>query len=928
MLLKSMRSSRGFASISALALVASMCVVGLIGSGMSTSLLAVLPGGAWLASTVKGEIVLADGASGNGVARAVVPGTKGTKMSVVHRGGFACVRSEATTGEVSVNCVDDATFDGAGTTKVKASEEIVRTGDAAYMIEAAKGRVRNLDTSSLAPVGEALTFDAPITATPDDDGRLLVVELESSMSFVVSGGQASEPVRVGTKKGDLFPSLVNGEFAVVAQADSQVTVFSDGTVDRRVELPGGLLSVLVPSEVEGTELAMLSRGKSPVEVVTLHLGTGKGRRVRVRGVLPRASSVYSTSAGLFVPDVGSGKVTMVNTRSGATNVVDLGIGKGQGNIEMFVKDDQLWANNPNGSKAVVIDSQGKKREVNKYDPAIKGVDPGWAEDPAPVAPAGEQTESSPAPTATTLPPKLPPPGVASTSPPLSAEPTPTPSPRFIPVGPPQPDVSGGGTDEVVPKDVAQPRDPDPLDGDTSPQASGAEPEPPAEKRRDEPKAEEGSKAPPEGPNSEAPPAPQAPSRPVGFQGLAADRSIVLSWLAPVGESPPSSYELTCDPNCGGSESTVSVPSGTTTRELTKLRNGSPYAFSLIAVNEAGRSEAAIVANLRPVNEVPSPPPTVDIQAGIGGTLMVSWEEGDGEGYDVVGYDTTLIGDDGSEVELRRTSELSVEGVPEEGIELGVSYSAAVATISSASSTGATSDRALSDQPATAYSTPAGVALRVVRSGEGPKTFELHASPSWQGRVGTVRLGSLGSGERSGSGELTFDAIDPAWGTQGQVTVEACVADDEGQEHCVAGTAAEIDARAPVLRGAPVLHQGACVQDPNRPSPPNGASWGRLYEYGQVLDTYGVPPQFFVNPRVDWTYWRAGRSDWAQHSPQPRWVAPINGSGTITVFGGWGQDTDRYFVTSYVTVQGLGDIGSPQADGTVVDCPEDGDGRGN
>ena len=42
-MLTSLRSSRGFVSLSALAVVASVAVVGIVGSGMSTSLLEALP---------------------------------------------------------------------------------------------------------------------------------------------------------------------------------------------------------------------------------------------------------------------------------------------------------------------------------------------------------------------------------------------------------------------------------------------------------------------------------------------------------------------------------------------------------------------------------------------------------------------------------------------------------------------------------------------------------------------------------------------------------------------------------------------------------------------------------------------------------------------------------------------------------------------
>lgn len=919
-MLSSLRTSRGFASLSALAVVASIAAVGVAGSGMSSSLLEALPGGAWLASSAKGDVVLADGASGTGVARAVVPGAQGSKMSVVHRGGFACVRSETENGEARVNCVDDATFGDAGSARVKSSQQIVRTGDAAYMIEESKGRVRSLDIKTLTPVGEPLTFEAPISTTPDDDGRLLVVELETSTSFVVAATQASEPEQIGTKKGDLFLSLVNGDFAVVAHADAQVTVYSDGVVDRRVSLPKNLPALLVPREVEGSEFAMLARSESKVEVIALHLGTNKGRRVRVSGNVPKANSVYSTSAGLFVPDVGSGKVTRVDTKSGATETIDLGLGKGEGNIEIFVKDDQLWANNPNGSKAVVIDSQGRKREVNKYDPDIKDVDPGWVGDPAPVAAVSRPSPSGPVPPVVAAAPEVPEPNAATTVPVLGDEPAPTPVTTPSAGGVPLPVLPAGGADEIASPDVTKPGA---GSRNSKPAGPGAPPKP-VERTSDLPKTEEGPRPTPPELEPDAPLLPQAPSRPVSFDGTAADRSIVLSWAAPTGEAAPSRYELTCNPDCGAGHTTVSLKSGTTSRDLTGLRNGRPYAFSLIAVNQAGRSEAAIVANLRPVSTVPSPPTGVNLEAAVDGSVMVSWAAGDGEGFEVIGYDVVLTGDDGSALVLGRIDDLAMRAGVGDGVKTGVAFTAEVRTVSDASPAGAASDAAMSGEPVVAYSVAAEAVLRVVRSSAGPKRFELYGSANWQGRTGTVRLGGLGAGQRSGSGELTFDTIDPAWGTQGQVTVEACVEDDDGQAHCVAGVPATIDARAPILVGQPNYSDLGCMEDPNRPG---SGSIGVLYTYDQAVETYGVPVQFFSGFHVDWTYWRGGNGGNAVVANQGQWQSGIDRAGGARVLGGWGQDTDRYFVRSYVSVAELGEIQSAQADTTVADCPQDGPGRG-
>lgn len=371
------RSSRGVASVAVMCLVGGLSGVGLVGTGLSGSVLGALPGSAWLSSSERGDVVLANGANGVGVARLGVPGAEGSRMSVVQRGGFACVRSERADGSASVNCVDDATFGGAGSKNVMKGQEVVRTGAHAYMVDAAKGLVRPLNPKSLAADGEVLEFKAPIGTVADDEGRLLVLELETSLASVVVGSSAGEPVVIGEAKGDVFGVLVDGEFAVVAQADSRVTLFKDGRVDRRVGLPGRLGSLLVPGEVDGGELPLLSRSDSGVEVVVLDTRTDKGRRVKVRQVLPKASEVFATSAGLFVPDVASGSVVKIDTRSGETESIEMGVGKGEGNLEVFTKDGRLWVNNPNGSKAVVIDGRGERHEVNKYDKDIEEVDPGW-----------------------------------------------------------------------------------------------------------------------------------------------------------------------------------------------------------------------------------------------------------------------------------------------------------------------------------------------------------------------------------------------------------------------------------------------------------------------------------------------------------------------------------------------------------------------
>lgn len=396
-MLERVRSSRGAVSLLAVAVLGSLSAFGLVGSGFSGAVVDSLPGSAWLSSNGQGDVVLAGAGNGSGVARVKVPGSEGKSMSVVHRGGFACVRAETPDGEATVNCIDDATFGDAGSLKVSQNQEVIRTGSRAYLIHEAKGLVRSLDPTTLKPEGDPLEFEPPIGVTANDGGQLMVLELEGSTATIVDGGSATEAVAIGAKKGNLFGSLVDGQFAVVAPADRKLTLFDGDTVDRRVSLPGKLEALLVPTEVDGRDLPMLSRKDGQAEVVAFDTAANEGRRVKVATALPPASEVYATSQGIFVPDPQAGSVVRINTRSGATETIDLGVGKGSENFEAFVKDDRVWINNPNGSKAVVIDGDGNVTEVNKYDPEIGEVDPGWDEEPAPPTPETPTAPSAPTP---------------------------------------------------------------------------------------------------------------------------------------------------------------------------------------------------------------------------------------------------------------------------------------------------------------------------------------------------------------------------------------------------------------------------------------------------------------------------------------------------------------------------------------------------
>lgn len=98
-----------------------------------------------------------------------------------------------------------------------------------------------------------------------------------------------------------------------------------------------------------------------------------------------------------------------------------------------------------------------------------------------------------------------------------------------------------------------------------------------------------------------------PSVPRDVRAVPGDRSVVVSWAAPssAGSFPVSTYVATATP--GGQSCLVAAPALTCT--VTGLANGSPYTFTVQALNGAGWSPASAPSSVvRPGGDTPAPEP--------------------------------------------------------------------------------------------------------------------------------------------------------------------------------------------------------------------------------------------------------------------------------------------------------------------------------
>ncbi|MFI6763432.1 fibronectin type III domain-containing protein [Micromonospora sp. NPDC050417] len=379
------------------ALVAAMGLT-VLGLGAADNAVASYDASAWLWSAARSELARVNGITARVDTRTQVPDGRSHPMQVVQTDRLLVLR-DLTTGQVS--SLDLATLQVVARTKTVAGlgVNVALHEDAAFVVDAVQGLVRQLDPRSLVPIGEPVRFPPGITGGSfDGEGRLWIgVPSEGTVSAIsaatlpsaaaTAGGQpgtglAPKEVRsltVAEPSHDLALSTLDSGVAVLDRTTSVLTTVRGEEQPKTVTLTTSGPGVL-PARTNGDRVAVTVPDDRNVYVVG-------------DGAVQRQFSV--PGAGTLSPAVAwAGRFYCAEEQTGTVYSFDadgkqidkIEVPGANGPLELEVRENHLFINAPNSANAQVVDDKNTARPVNKYANDILGGDPPPAAPPPPPPP--------------------------------------------------------------------------------------------------------------------------------------------------------------------------------------------------------------------------------------------------------------------------------------------------------------------------------------------------------------------------------------------------------------------------------------------------------------------------------------------------------------------------------------------------------------
>jgi hypothetical protein len=340
------------------------------GGGASAVLPKLANIGAWLANDKDGSVTHANGLSGQADARVRVSSANGHHLRVIQDGGTVLVE-DLDTGVVSR--VDPAQLTVSQTVTYNASgTQLVLGGGHAYFIDPSNGFVQAIDPQQLRALGPPMPLPGQLgQAAVDGTGTAWVPILDQGTVVPVTDAGPGAPVSVGSPHDVLHLTIAAGRPVVTDPTSGTLSVVSTTAGANTVRLPANATSVLTPDATPNADVPMISPDTDTMVLVDTSTG------VPTSVTLPQVSG-----DDLGAPEVLGSRVYVPDNTTGRLIVYDEGTGQllnqipvtqhAPTQLEVFVHDGVLWANDASSPDAIAIDSTGAVHPIGKYAGDLPG----------------------------------------------------------------------------------------------------------------------------------------------------------------------------------------------------------------------------------------------------------------------------------------------------------------------------------------------------------------------------------------------------------------------------------------------------------------------------------------------------------------------------------------------------------------------------
>lgn len=404
---KSRRRIRGgVITLGTVVVLAAAMGLTVLGLGAADNAVANYDASSWLWSAARSEFARVNGLTARVDTRVEIPQARTHAMQVTQTDRLLILR-DLNTGLVS--SLDLATLQiTAGTrTSTGLGVNVLLHEDAAFVVDAVQGMVRQLDPRTLAPVGEPLRYPPGITGgAVDGEGRLwIAVPGEGTVSAVTpaalpspggaGGGANGGANNAGTVGGGQGPKQVrtipvtdrNHELALTALDDGVAVL--DRTTGTLTTVVGEAEPRTAPLTLDGPG-AVPPRTSGPLVPVTVsdsrqvHVvdAAGAVRHFGVPGEGTRLSPAVAWAGRIYCSDDVTGTVYSFDATTGRL-VERVEVRGANGPLELEVRENNLFINAPNSATARVVNDKHEVRTVDKYANDILGGDPPPAPPPPP-----------------------------------------------------------------------------------------------------------------------------------------------------------------------------------------------------------------------------------------------------------------------------------------------------------------------------------------------------------------------------------------------------------------------------------------------------------------------------------------------------------------------------------------------------------------